>query len=132
MTKRAASRWFGSLVSSTPSCARHERQVTSLSPRLISVMGARLCGLVPQANSPDSVDAWVAPYRPARRLDDLYVAGGPAAGSLEDSGGLLLRHGTRWTTRLACREVNELDHVPADEIADLGSADGPAEGALVS
>jgi hypothetical protein len=35
-----------------------------------------------------------------------------------------------WATWLAGREIDELDHVTADKVVDLGAADRPAEGAL--
>ena len=60
-SKSASSRRLALSVSSMPSWARHERQVVSLISRLISVIVALACGLAPQARSPVSVAAWVAP-----------------------------------------------------------------------
>ncbi len=63
-TNSASSLRLSSASPSSPSCARHERQVVSCSSVLVSVIGASLGGLVPHASSPVSVAAWVAPYRP--------------------------------------------------------------------
>jgi hypothetical protein len=48
-----------------------------LSSRLTSAIGAFQCDLVPQASWPDSVDAWVAPYRPELAFTTLTKTVGP-------------------------------------------------------
>lgn len=86
MTKSAWSLLLASSLSSRPSCERHERHVVSLSSADTSVMVASLCGLFPQASSPVSVAAWVAPCLPLLALTTLTKpAGRPLAACLQAS-----------------------------------------------
>ena len=96
----------------------------------ISVTGAFLRGLLPHASSPSSVAAWVAAVAALADPDDLDVRGRRAAGVVEHLARLLLGHGAGRASGLAVGQVDEFDHVPADEI--VTSARGGWTGAACS
>jgi hypothetical protein len=57
------------------------------------------------------------------RLHDPNEDRGAAVGSLEDLSRLVLGHRSGRTPWFARRKVDELDHVTADQVVNLGSAD---------
>jgi hypothetical protein len=61
-------------------------------------------------------------------LDHGGVAPGRVLRRRQDLAGLLLGHGARRPAGLAVRQVNKLDDVLADQLVDLGAADGAAQG----
>ena len=73
------------------------------------------------------VDGYVSA---AAHLDGLGVLGWLAGRSLEYLAGLFLSHGPRRSARLALRQVDQLDDVPANEVVLLGTPDRPGERAL--